>query len=128
MSTWGVPAGHRGHHCQRFTMANTGSVRTSAEVARQFEIWKPSQLPLLVFEPGEQPLRGARLDHEYELNGGPVWRALAPDSQRSLKWWPVQPFPPPNSNTTEYTICDHQGRPIGVWDRAWVPGSRGPCR
>jgi len=98
-------------------MANTGSVRTSAEVARQFENLETNpSYRYWYLNQENNPYGVVGLDREYELNGGPVWRALAPDSATFTKVVGlVQSFPLPNSITTGYTICDHQGHPIGVW-------------
>jgi hypothetical protein len=96
---------------------NIGIVRTNAEVTRQFES--------LQVNPGyrywylnqeNNPYGVIGLDREYQLNGGPVWTALGPDSATFKKVVGlVRSFPLPNSITTGYTILDHQGRPIGVW-------------
>ena len=99
------------------TMANIGSVRTSPEVTRQFEnleinpnyrYWYMNQ--------ENNPFGVIGLDREYGFDGGPLWRALDPDSPTFKKVVGlVESFPVPNSVTSGYNIFDHQGRPIGVW-------------
>ena len=99
------------------TLANIGSVRTSAEVARQFENLEINpNYRYWYLNQENNPYGVVGLDREYQLDGGPVWRALEPDSATFKKVVGlVQSFPLPNSTTTGYTILDHQGRPIGVW-------------
>jgi hypothetical protein len=99
------------------TLANIGSVRTSAEVARQFENLEVNpNYRYWYLNQENNPFGVIGLDREYQLDGGPVWRALEPDSATFRKVVGlVHSFPLPNSTTTGYTIFDHQGRPIGVW-------------
>ena len=96
---------------------NIGSVRISPEVARQFENLQVNPAYRYWYLNQENNAYGVvGLDREYQLNGGPVWTALEPDSATFRKVVGlVQSFPLPNSITTGYTILDHQGRPIGVW-------------
>jgi hypothetical protein len=99
------------------TMANIGSVRISPEVARQFENLEiNSSYRYWYLNQENNPFGVVGLDREYQLDGGPVWRALDPDSATFKKVVGlVQSFPVPSSITTGYTLFDHQGRPIGVW-------------
>lgn len=97
--------------------ANLGSVRVSPQVARQFESLQINPAYRYWYLNQENnPYGVVGLDREYQLAGGPVWSAVAPDSATFKKVVGlVQSFPLPNSNTTGCTIFDHQGRPIGVW-------------
>jgi hypothetical protein len=99
------------------TMANIGSVRISPEVARQFENLEINpNYRYWYLNQENNPYGVVGLDREYQLDGGPVWRALDPDAATVRKVVGlVQSFPVPNSVATGYTIFDHQGRPIGVW-------------
>jgi hypothetical protein len=99
------------------TMANIGSVQTSAEVTRQFEHLeiKPNYRYWYLNQENN-PYGVVGLERDYQLDGGPLWRALEPDSATFKKVVGlVQSFPLPNSITTGYNIFDHQGRLIGVW-------------
>jgi hypothetical protein len=98
-------------------MANIGSVRTSAEVARQFEHLEINpNYRYWYLNQENNPYGVVGLEREYQLDGGPLWRALDPDSATFRKVVGlVQSFPLPNSITTGYNIFDHQGRLIGVW-------------
>jgi len=98
-------------------MANIGSIRTSPEVARQFENLEINpNYRYWYLNQENNPYGVIGLDREYEFDGGPLWRAVAPDSPTFKKVVGlVQSFPVPSSRTTGYTIFDHQGRPIGVW-------------
>jgi hypothetical protein len=99
------------------SMANIGIVRTSPEVARQFEnlainphyrYWYLNQ--------ENNPYGVIGLDREYQLDGGHDWMALDPDSAAYKKVVGlVQSFPLPGSYTSGYDIMDHQGGPIGAW-------------
>jgi len=99
------------------SMANIGSVRTSAEVARQFENLEINpNYRYWYLNQENNPFGVIGLDHEYGFDGGPLWKAVAPDSPTFKKVVGlVQSFPVPSSRTTGYTIFDHQGHPIGVW-------------
>ncbi len=97
--------------------ANIGSVRISPEVDRQFESLQVNpSYRYWYLNQENSPYGVIGLDREYQLDGGPVWIAVAPDSATFRKVVGlVQSFPLPNSTTNGYTIFDHQGRPIGVW-------------
>jgi hypothetical protein len=99
------------------TMANLGSVRTSPEVARQFENLEVNpNYRYWYLNQENNPFGVLGLDREYQLDGGPVWRALDPDSATFKKVVGlVQSFPVPNSTTEGFTVLDHQGRSVGVW-------------
>jgi hypothetical protein len=99
------------------TMANIGSVRTSPEVTRQFENLEINpNYRYWYLNQENNPFGVIGLDREYGFDGGPLWRALDPDSPTFKKVVGlVESFPVPNSVTTGYNILDHQGRPIGVW-------------
>jgi len=99
------------------TMANIGSVRTSPEVTRQFENLEINpNYRYWYLNQENNPFGVIGLDHEYGFDGGPLWRALDPDSPTFKKVVGlVESFPVPNSVTSGYNIFDHQGRPIGVW-------------
>ena len=99
------------------TMANIGSVRTSPEVARQFENLEinPSYRYWYLNQENN-PFGVVGLDREYRFDGGPLWMPLDPDSATFKKVVGlVQSFPVPSSMTTGYTIFDHQGLLIGAW-------------
>ena len=98
-------------------MANIGSVRTSPEVTRQFENLEINpNYRYWYLNQENNPFGVIGLDHEYGFDGGPLWRALDPDSPTFKKVVGlVESFPLPNSVTSGYNIFDHQGRPIGVW-------------
>ena len=99
------------------TMANIGSIRTSAEVTRQFESLQINpNYRYWYLNQENNPFGVIGLDREYRFDGGPVWRAVEPDSPTFKKVVGlVESFPMPSSMTTGYTISDYQGRPIGVW-------------
>ena len=99
------------------TMANIGSVRTSPEVNRQFENLEINpNYRYWYLNQENNPFGVIGLDREYGFDGGPLWRALDPDSPTFKKVVGlVESFPVPNSVTSGYNIFDHQGRPIGVW-------------
>jgi hypothetical protein len=92
-------------------------MRTSAEVARQFENLEINpNYRYWYLNQENNPFGVIGIDREYGFDGGPLWREVAPDSQTFKKIVGlVQSFPVPSSMTTGYTIYDHQGRPIGVW-------------
>jgi hypothetical protein len=99
------------------TMANIGSVRTNPEVTRQFENLEINpNYRYWYLNQENNPFGVIGLDREYGFDGGPLWRALDPDSPAFKKVVGlVESFPVPNSVTTGYNIFDHQARPIGVW-------------
>jgi hypothetical protein len=99
------------------TMANIGSIRTSAEVTRQFESLQINpNYRFWYLNQENNPYGVIGLDREYGFDGGPVWRAVEPDSPTFKKVVGlVGSFPMPSSMTTGYSISEHQGRPIGVW-------------
>jgi hypothetical protein len=99
------------------TMANIGSIRTSAEVTRQFESLQINpNYRYWYLNQENNPFGVIGLDREYGFDGGPVWRAVESDSPTFKKVVGlVESFPVPSSMTTGYTISEHQGRPIGVW-------------
>jgi hypothetical protein len=99
------------------TMANVGSVRNSPEVARQFETLAINpNYRYWYLNQENNPYGVLGLDREHQLDGGPVWRALDPDSATFKKVVGlVQSFPVPNLVTQGYTILDPRGRSIGVW-------------
>jgi hypothetical protein len=99
------------------TMANIGSIRTSAEVTRQFESLQINpNYRYWYLNQENNPYGVIGLDREYGFDGGPVWRAVEPDSPTFKKVVGlVGSFPMPSSMTTGYSISEHQGRPIGVW-------------
>jgi hypothetical protein len=99
------------------TMANIGSIRTSAEVTRQFESLQINpNYRYWYLNQENNPFGVIGLDREYGFDSGPVWRAVESDSPTFKKVVGlVESFPVPSSMTTGYTISEHQGRPIGVW-------------
>lgn len=99
------------------TMANIGSVRTRPEVTRQFENLEINpDYRYWYLNQENNPFGVVGLDREYQLDGGPLWKAVETDSATFKKVVGlVGSFPVPSSMTTGYTIFDHQGRPIGVW-------------
>jgi hypothetical protein len=99
------------------TMANIGSIRTSAEVTRQFESLQINpNYRYWYLNQENNPYGVIGLDREYGFVGGPVWRAVESDSPTFKKVVGlVESFPVPSSMTTGYSISEHQGRPIGVW-------------
>ena len=99
------------------SMANIGNVRTSPEVARQFENLEINpNYRYWYLNQENNPFGVVGWDREYRFDGGPLWMPLDPDSATFKKVVGlVQSFPMPGSMTTGYTISEHQGRPIGVW-------------
>jgi hypothetical protein len=99
------------------TMANIGSVRTSPEVARQFENLEiNSDYRYWYLNQENNPFGVIGIDRGYEFDDGPLWRSVEPSSPTFKKVVGlVGSFPVPGSMTTGYTISDHQGRPVGVW-------------
>jgi hypothetical protein len=99
------------------TLANIGSLRTSAEVTRQFEdLGINPNYRYWYLNQENNPYGVVGLDREYQLDGGPVWRALDPDSATFKKVVGlVRSFPVPTLVTQGYTILDPRGRSIGVW-------------
>jgi hypothetical protein len=105
-------------------MANIGSVRTSAEVTRQFENLEINpNYRYWYLNQENSPFGVIGLDREYGFDGGPLWRAIEPNSPTFKKVVGlVESFPVPSSMTTGYTIFDHQGRTIGVWYSSLTAG------
>lgn len=99
------------------TPANIGSLRTSAEVTRQFEKLEINpNYRYWYLNQENSPYAVIGLDREYGFSNGPLWRAVEADSPTFKKVVGlVQSFPVPSSVTTGYNILDHQGRAIGVW-------------
>ena len=99
------------------TMANTGSIQTSAEVTRQFEgLQINPNYRYWYLNQENNPFGVIGLDREYGFAGGPVWRSVESDSPIFRKVVGlVESFPVASSLTTGYTIFEQQGRPIGVW-------------
>jgi hypothetical protein len=106
------------------TMANTGSIRTSAEVTRQFESLQINpNYRYWYLNQENNPFGVIGLDREYGFDGGPLWRAVETDSATYKKVVGlVQSFPVPGSYTTGFSIFDHEGRPIGVWYSSMAAG------
>lgn len=98
-------------------MANIGSIKTSAEVTRQFETLQINPTYRYWYLNQENnPFGVIGLDREYGFDGGPLWRAVETESATFKKVVGlVQSFPVPGSYTTGFTIFDHEGRQIGVW-------------
>jgi hypothetical protein len=105
-------------------MANIGSIRTSPEVARQFENLEINpNYRYWYLNQENNPYGVIGLDREYVFDGGPLWRLVEPSSPTFKKVVGlVQSFPVPSSMTTGYTIFDHQGLPIGVWYSSLIAG------
>lgn len=99
------------------TLANIGSVRISGEVARQFENLEINpDYRYWYLNQENNPFGVIGLDRAYSFDDGPLWRAVEPTSPVFKKVVGlVESFPVPSSDTTGYTIFDHQGHPIGVW-------------
>lgn len=99
------------------TTASFGSIRTSAEVGPQFQnLQTTPDFRYWYLNQENNPFGVIGIDREYGFDGGPVWRMVEPDSPTFKKVVGlVEAFPVPGSQTTGYTIFDHQGRPIGVW-------------
>jgi hypothetical protein len=99
------------------SMANIGSIRNSPEVSRQFENLEINpNYRYWYLNQENNPFGVVGLDREYQLDGGPLWRAVAPSSPTFKKVVGlVQSFPLPNSYTSGFDIIDPQGHPIGVW-------------
>lgn len=99
------------------TTGNIGNLRTSPEIARQFQNAEfNSGYRYWYLNQENSPYGVIGLDREYGFEGGPLWVSLDPDSATFKKVVGlVQSFPVPSSMTTGYTISEHQGRPIGVW-------------
>jgi hypothetical protein len=98
------------------TMENTGGVRTSAEVARQFENLEiDPNYRYWYLNQENNPFGVAGLERGHWIEG-PSWREVAPSSATFEKVVGlVKSFPAPGSRTQGYTIIDPQGRQIGVW-------------
>jgi hypothetical protein len=99
------------------TLADIGSLRTSAEVSRQFEnLQVTPDYRYWYLNQENNPFAVIGLDREYGFSDGYLWRAVAPDSPTFKKVVGlVESFPAPGSFTTGYTILDPHGRAIGVW-------------
>jgi hypothetical protein len=99
------------------TMANIGSLQTSAEVTRQFENLEVDlNYRYWYLNLENSPYAVIGLEREYGFSGGPLWSAVEPGSSTYKKVVGlVESFPVPGSFTTGYNIVDHQGRVIGVW-------------
>ena len=99
------------------SMANIGTLRTSTEVARQFQNSEPnSSYHYWYLNQENSPYGVIGLDREYRLEGGPLWNAVAADSATFKKVVGlVESFPVVGSYTAGFTIFDPAGRPIGVW-------------
>ena len=98
-------------------MANIGSIKTSAEVTRQFESLQINpNYRYWYLNQENNPFGVIGLDREYGFDDGPLWRAVETDSATFKKVVGlVQSFPVPGSYTTGFNIVDHEGRHIGVW-------------
>ncbi len=99
------------------SLANVGSARRSADVARQFENLEVNpSYRYWYLNQENNPFGVIGVDRAYEFDDGPLWRALEPNSPVFKKVVGlVESFPVPSSMTTGYAIFDHQGRPVGVW-------------
>jgi hypothetical protein len=98
-------------------MGNIGSLKTSAEVSRKFESLQVNpNFRYWFLNQENNPFGVIGLDREFEFEGGPLWRAVEPDSATFKKVVGlVQSFPVAGASTTGFTIFDPAGRPIGVW-------------
>jgi hypothetical protein len=94
-----------------------GSLKTSAEVSRQFENLETNpNYRYWYLNQENNPYAIIGLDREYGFSDGPLWRPVEPDSPTFKKVVGlVGSFPVPGSVTTGYSILDNQGRIIGVW-------------
>lgn len=99
------------------TLANIGSLRTSAEVTRQFENLEINpNYQYWYLNQENNPYAVIGLDREYGFSDGPLWREVEPTSPTLKKVVGlVRSFPVPSSFTSGYHILDHQDRAIGVW-------------
>jgi hypothetical protein len=99
------------------TPANVGSARTSADVARQFENLETNpDYRYWYLNQENNPFGVVGLDRAYGFDGGPLWRAVEPNSPMFKKVVGlVESFAVPSAKTTGYALFDHQGRPIGAW-------------
>jgi hypothetical protein len=106
------------------TMASMGSVKSSPEVARQFENLQVNpNYRYWYLNQENNPYGVIGLDREYKFDGGPLWRAVETDSPTFKKVVGlVQSFPAPGSYTTGSIILDHQGRTVGVWYSSLTAG------
>jgi hypothetical protein len=99
------------------TTGNIGNIRTSPEVARQFQnVESNPSYRYWYLNQENSPYGVIGLDREYGFEGGPLWNAVATDSATFKKVVGlVGSFPVAGSYTTGFTIFDPAGRPIGVW-------------
>jgi len=98
-------------------MGNIGSLKTSAEVSRKFEILQVNpDFRYWFLNQENNPFGVIGLDRGYEFEGRHNWRAVEPDSATFAKVVGlVRSFPVAGSSTTGFTIFDPAGHPIGVW-------------
>lgn len=97
--------------------ANLGSIRPSADAARQFrELEINPNYRYWYLNQENNPFGVLGIDREYRFEGGPVWAPVDPDAAVFKKVVGlVQAFPVKGSYTAGFEILDSQGRPIGVW-------------
>jgi len=99
------------------SVANFGSIRSSADVSRQFQDLEINpNYRYWYLNQENNPFGVLGLDREYHFEGGPLWGTLDPDALIFKKVVGlVQGFPVKGSTTTGFEIVDSQGRLIGVW-------------
>lgn len=98
-------------------MGNIGSLKTTSEVSRKFEILQVNpDFRYWFLNQENNPFGVIGLDRGYEFEGRHNWRAVEPDSATFAKVVGlVRSFPVAGSSTTGFTIFDPAGHPIGVW-------------
>jgi hypothetical protein len=106
------------------SVANIGGIRESREVTHQFEALEVNpNYRYWYLNQENNPFGVTGLDRDYRLDGGPMWQAVAPDSDSFRKVVGlVRSFPMPNSYTSGFAIIDPQGRQIGVWYSSLTAG------
>lgn len=107
-------------------MANFGSIRSSADVTRQFEeVEINPNFRYWYLNQENNPFGVLGLDREFTFEGGPHWGPLDPDAATFKKIVGlVQSFPVTGSRAAGFEIMDSEGRQIGVWYSSLSAGVR----
>jgi len=106
------------------SMSSIGRIRESREVTQQFEALeaKPNYRYWYLNQENS-PFGIVGLEREYRLDNGPMWQAVAADSETFRKIVGlVQSFPVPGAYASGFAIADPQGRQIGVWYSSLTAG------
>jgi len=105
-------------------MANFGSIRSSADITRQFqEVEINPNYRYWYLNQENNPFGVLGIDREFTFEGGPLWAALEPDAATFKKIVGlVQSFPVKGSISTGFEVMDADGRQIGVWYSSLTAG------